>query len=655
MLRPYPYPDPNPNPHPNQARALLLLCGVLLGIGYSPSRLTILSAYVGQLLLLRSCLDSAGGAMGEIELSTVDAYQGEENDSQPQPQPQLLSTRRPYPPGEENDIVLLSLVRSNEQGKLGFTAVDNRVCVALSRARLGFFCACNLSMLGDGSELWNKVRKYLRDERRSGGALPLKAPQTAAAIPQYLREEDGGREAGELAAPLDPEAGGLGDPGGMEAGWRAAWEHGLEGLRLLASGTVATAAAGVAPRLAPCERTLPCGHQCSRLCHLLEESSSVQCMCERCLPSDEVREAETRRWRALQSVLSLQSLFGAAATTDAPDVVSPNPRVRREGQLTSGGAAAWSTIVEPRAELAGEARTAAAWAAAEMLVGHGSDGRYGEERGAHGGGGGAPAPAPAPAPASSRLRAGAGAKPGAVADASRGSIEAAGTIAPQPTRAPYPTKTFLTSTTGSSPPRARPAMRFGGANPQGADVRASSGFAITTAATAPVGRPASPPPPRQHKQRQRTSRSPSPQPVPLPGSKPKGRHESRRKAGGGAAGSGAAGGGAAEAPLPEGWEVRMSDRAGRSFFFHRATKTKTWHHAEMLATVRMHAAREATVPTLGYSPSPPRAAHRSRRRDPSALPEAEAKASGKRHKRSRGEGERRGSGKAKSSPPGFTY
>ena len=57
--------------------------------------------------------------------------------------------------------MLLSPVRSNEQGKLGFTAVDNRVCVALSRARLGFYCACNLSMLGDGSELWNKVRKYL--------------------------------------------------------------------------------------------------------------------------------------------------------------------------------------------------------------------------------------------------------------------------------------------------------------------------------------------------------------------------------------------------------------------------------------------------------------------------------------------------------------
>ena len=45
--------------------------------------------------------------------------------------------------GEQADIVLLSLVRSNEQGKLGFTAVDNRVCVALSRARHGFYIAGN--------------------------------------------------------------------------------------------------------------------------------------------------------------------------------------------------------------------------------------------------------------------------------------------------------------------------------------------------------------------------------------------------------------------------------------------------------------------------------------------------------------------------------
>ena len=111
-----------------QARAVLLLVAVLLGVGYSPKRVTILSAYVGQLLLLRAGLDASG--MKDVELSTVDAYQG-----------------------EENDIIVLSLTRSNERGTLGFTAIDNRVCVALSRARLGFYCCCNLDMLGDGSQL----------------------------------------------------------------------------------------------------------------------------------------------------------------------------------------------------------------------------------------------------------------------------------------------------------------------------------------------------------------------------------------------------------------------------------------------------------------------------------------------------------------------
>lgn len=41
--------------------------------------------------------------------------------------------------GEENDIILLSLVRSNEENKIGFLRTDNRICVALSRAKYIFF------------------------------------------------------------------------------------------------------------------------------------------------------------------------------------------------------------------------------------------------------------------------------------------------------------------------------------------------------------------------------------------------------------------------------------------------------------------------------------------------------------------------------------
>lgn len=39
--------------------------------------------------------------------------------------------------GEESRIVILSLVRSNRDGKIGFLSATNRICVALSRAKEG--------------------------------------------------------------------------------------------------------------------------------------------------------------------------------------------------------------------------------------------------------------------------------------------------------------------------------------------------------------------------------------------------------------------------------------------------------------------------------------------------------------------------------------
>lgn len=39
--------------------------------------------------------------------------------------------------GEESRIVILSLVRSNKEGKIGFLSAANRICVALSRAKEG--------------------------------------------------------------------------------------------------------------------------------------------------------------------------------------------------------------------------------------------------------------------------------------------------------------------------------------------------------------------------------------------------------------------------------------------------------------------------------------------------------------------------------------
>lgn len=50
--------------------------------------------------------------LNQIQISTVDGYQG-----------------------KQNDLIILSLVRNNDNNNVGFLKTDNRVCVALSRAR----------------------------------------------------------------------------------------------------------------------------------------------------------------------------------------------------------------------------------------------------------------------------------------------------------------------------------------------------------------------------------------------------------------------------------------------------------------------------------------------------------------------------------------
>ena len=52
---------------------LTLLAAFLHGLGYATSRMTVLSAYVGQLLLLRAAFNGCG--LDKVHISTVDAYQ----------------------------------------------------------------------------------------------------------------------------------------------------------------------------------------------------------------------------------------------------------------------------------------------------------------------------------------------------------------------------------------------------------------------------------------------------------------------------------------------------------------------------------------------------------------------------------------------------
>lgn len=146
----------------HEARFLLKLCDYLLYQGYDPSQITILATYSGQLFNLKKIASENQSRFKEVRMTVVDNYQG-----------------------EENDIILLSFVRSNKDGKIGFLKVPNRICVALSRAKKGLYCIGNFDLLAEQSSLWESIISTLAQKQSIGPFLELccqNHPDTAVAV-----------------------------------------------------------------------------------------------------------------------------------------------------------------------------------------------------------------------------------------------------------------------------------------------------------------------------------------------------------------------------------------------------------------------------------------------------------------------------------------
>lgn len=129
--------------------------------GYDSSKITILSTYKGQQYYF-SKLRSEGGHshLKDLRITVVDNYQG-----------------------EECDIILLSLVRSNPDDVVGFLKTSNRVCVALSRARHGFFIIGNMANMTAADTVWRAVRAVLEAQGSLGPALTLRCEVHGTATP----------------------------------------------------------------------------------------------------------------------------------------------------------------------------------------------------------------------------------------------------------------------------------------------------------------------------------------------------------------------------------------------------------------------------------------------------------------------------------------
>ena len=129
----------------HEAKYLAALCKFLLQQGYSPNQITILVTYTGQLLMMKEFMPKP--AFTGVRVATVDNFQG-----------------------EENDIILLSLVRSK---KIGFLKKENRICVALSRARQGFFCIGNFEMLRKCCKTWQSIVTDMVGKGKVGESLTI--------------------------------------------------------------------------------------------------------------------------------------------------------------------------------------------------------------------------------------------------------------------------------------------------------------------------------------------------------------------------------------------------------------------------------------------------------------------------------------------------
>ncbi|KAK1140199.1 hypothetical protein N8T08_010587 [Aspergillus melleus] len=114
--------------------------------------ITILTFYNGQRKRLLKFLKGNSYLQGHyVNVVTVDSYQG-----------------------EENEVVLLSLVRSGKPN-IGFLSVENRICVALSRAKRGFYIFGNAMSLACADPLWWNVINIMGTDqpRRLGFYLPV--------------------------------------------------------------------------------------------------------------------------------------------------------------------------------------------------------------------------------------------------------------------------------------------------------------------------------------------------------------------------------------------------------------------------------------------------------------------------------------------------
>lgn len=151
---------------------------------YKSGDIALLTPYLGQLQKLRRRLSQSYAiVLGDRDQDELEKEGFDVEDAQassPILKSTLLENLRVATidnfQGEEAKIVVVSLVRSNEQNRCGFLRTSNRINVLLSRAKHGMYIIGN-SRTSSHVQMWGEIVNILQMSENFGTSLELQCPR----------------------------------------------------------------------------------------------------------------------------------------------------------------------------------------------------------------------------------------------------------------------------------------------------------------------------------------------------------------------------------------------------------------------------------------------------------------------------------------------
>ncbi|KAI0127340.1 P-loop containing nucleoside triphosphate hydrolase protein [Xylariales sp. AK1849] len=217
-----------------EAKMVLRLVRYLAQQGYGTDKMVVLTPYLGQLRLLREILKEENDpVLNDLDsASLIQAGLMTQAASKVGKRPLRLSTIDNYQ-GEESDIIIISLTRSNTRGDIGFMSAPERLNVMITRARNCLIMIGNMDTFMSSKkerDTWSRFFELLKERRHLYDGFPVKCERHPEAMAILSQPED--------FTKFCPDGG----------------------------------------CAAPCGVELKCGlHKCKRRCHKLADHSQVRC------------------------------------------------------------------------------------------------------------------------------------------------------------------------------------------------------------------------------------------------------------------------------------------------------------------------------------------------------------------------------------------